>query len=420
MNSLSECRLTLFPAFEDLLREFVERTGIFFPALTKGRAAFFRDFSRWFSTGLKGKPVSIIAPEPALGLPFPDARQIISSAAFGSSNFQNDDEIIGLLEKYGLAGRHLGQLLSTLSGGELLLLNYARAEAQAFKNIDGLVACNPVFWLNSSRYHFWHQICERFFSLGKGVDVLALAGDSLLDPLPASKTVSVSTFEVSLCIDRPVLIFPEIRFPVFQPEYRIEYLFAQGTGKIRSPFLITGDNGIGKSQLARLLAGIHQPVSGKAGIVGSDNSFVRLLFQESIGQLFTMHPQEHLGWVFSGDSKLAGRAAGLLTELVPSGPREDTGTHKSAGSSSLLYGKAALIAEKLAGRPSLILLDEPAWGLSCSEAATLVLNCCRLAHEQGTAVGIISHQPHWHDFAAGNLHLERRTGNQVEICYAES
>jgi len=405
-----------FDTYEELVDHFVQATGIFFPKMAAGRSEFFRAFSQWLNRSTQSSSRAVITPDPAQGLALPNALQILTSALNQSRKNAGTAEASELLEKYGLASKILTQPVNTLSGGELLLLNFAKAEAQC-SHIKGLAACNPVFWLNPARHKFWLNLCDSYKAADKNVEALVLRGDHLDSSSRSDKFPSVDALSVNLLIDSPLVNFPEIQFPVFHAASKLLYSWVSETDEVFSPFLITGDNGVGKSIFARLLAGILPVSSGRAFIVNSDgNSMVRLLFQESITQLFALAPSEYLMRVFSASKELFEQVTRLFRELmqsVCSGKSPDD----TRVWSSLLAGKACLIAARLVEKPALLLLDEPGWGLSRLDAGKLVFNTCRLAHQLGTGVGIISHQPEWHDFTRSNLKLKQVEPEQVEISH---
>ena len=417
MNS-AEKKMTIsaFDTYEGLVDHFVQATGIFFPKMAAGRGEFFRGFSQWLGGLKQSRPQAVITPDPAQGLALPNAMQILTSALSQSGRSAGETDAATLIEKYGLTTKMLTQPVSTLSGGELLLLNFAKAEAQC-RHVSVLTACNPIFWLNPARHKFWLNLCENYEASDKKVEALILRGDHLDAHSHSDKFEPVAPLPLNLQINRPLIDFPEIQFPVFHAASRLQYSWASEPGEIFSPFLLTGDNGVGKSIFARLLAGILPVSSGRAFIVNSDgNSMVRLLFQESITQLFALAPSEYLMRVFSASKELFEQVTRLFRELmqsVCSGKSSDD----TRVWSSLLAGKACLIAARLVEKPALLLLDEPGWGLSRHDAGKLVFNTCRLAHQLGTGVGIISHQPEWHDFTRSNLKLKQIEPEQVEISH---
>lgn len=417
MNS-AEKKMTIsaFDTYEGLVDNFVQSTGIFFPKMAAGRGEFFRGFSQWLGCLRKSKPLAVITPDPAQGLALPNAIQIITSALNQSGSNSGEAEAAMLIEKYGLHTQMLTQPVSTLSGGELLLLNFAKAEAQC-GHVTALAACNPVFWLNHSRHKYWLNLCRHYEIQEKPVDVLILRGDQLDVSAGSDKFPPVAPLPVNLLVDAPLVNFPEIQFPVFHAASKLQYSWASGPEEISSPFLLTGDNGVGKSIFARLLAGILPISAGRASVMNSEgNRNVRLLFQEAIAQLFAMSPFEYLRRVFSSSRALFAEAVGLFRSLMQAMLSKQLSDDDQIWN-SLLAGKACLIAARLAEKPALLLLDEPGWGLSRSDAGNLIFNTCRLAHQLGTGVGIISHQPEWHDFAASNLKLKKIAPEQVEISH---
>lgn len=417
MNSVEKMKtLAAFDNYEALVDYFVESTGIFFPKMAAGRGEFFRGFSQWLSHLRTSKPQAVITPDPAQGLALPNAMQILTSALNQSGKSASEEEACMLIEKYGLTTNILTQPVSTLSGGELLLLNFAKAEAQC-SHVKALSACSPVFWLNRTRHKYWFNLCRHYESFNKTVDVLILRGDELDTNAVSDNFPLVEPLPVNLLIERPLVNFPEIQFPVFHAASKLLYSWASETNEVFSPVLLTGDNGVGKSIFARLLAGILPVSSGRAFInTPGGNRIVRLLFQEAITQLFALSPFEYLKRVFSASGALLSEATRLFRELMLAVcPENASETNQNAN--SLLAGKACLIAARLAEKPALLLLDEPGWGLSRQDAGRLVFNTCRLAHRLGTGVGIISHQPEWHAFAASNLKLKKIAPEQVEISH---
>ncbi len=417
MNS-AEKKITVsaFATYERLVDHFVQSTGIFFPKIAAGRNEFFKGFSHWLNGSRQSMPGAVITPDPSQGLALPNAMQILTSALNHPDVSSGEAGAAMLVEKYGLTAKMLTQPVSTLSGGELLLLNFAKAEAQC-GHVKALTACNPVFWLNPARHKHWLNLCRHYEARERPVDVLILRGDQLDTPAESDRFASVDPLPVNLSVDMPLVNFPEIQFPVFHAASRLQYSWPSETQKILSPFLLTGDNGVGKSIFARLLAGILPVSSGRVAIINQDgNRNVRLLFQEAITQLFTLSPFGYLKRVFSASRLLLDEATGLFRELMLAVRPDDLSEDKPAWS-SLLAGKACLIAARLAEKPALILLDEPGWGLSRHDAGNLVFHSCRLAHRLGTGVGIISHQPGWHDFAASNLKLKKIAPEQVEISH---
>jgi ABC-type branched-subunit amino acid transport system ATPase component len=74
---------------------------------------------------------------------------------------------------------------------------------------------------------------------------------------------------------------------------------------------------------------------------------------------------------------------------------------------SLLEIKALLVAVRLCGRPSALILDEPDWGLSRDSAIALVLAIIKVAHEVSTPILLISHKPWWLNLAKSTINVQR-------------
>ncbi|MGD8494466.1 MAG: ABC transporter ATP-binding protein, partial [Desulfobacterales bacterium] len=91
----------------------------------------------------------------------------------------------------------------------------------------------------------------------------------------------------------------------------------------------------------------------------------------------------------------------------PSEPSEDRGFR------SLLEVKAILVAIRLCGKPSAIIIDEPDWGLKRASAVAFVSAIISVCHKSDVPVILISHKPWWLNLAKSVLRVER-TAKKIE------
>ncbi len=402
-----------FARYEELVDYFVSETGIFFPDLSRPGAEFFRGFSEWLKKRSDSSPGSnraLILPEPVQGLAFPTPGEVMASLFYGLGEKEKQSRIIEILAMFGIDSGKLEQPVVTLSGGEILQLNYAKNYVLA-ETASGMLACNPLFWLNRKRYGLWDTLVDRYSSMNKKVTTVAVRAADLT---AIKNPPTLAALDFRILLDSPEIVFPEVTFPAFHPQNRICYRYDGEQIVCASPLLITGDNGTGKSVFARMLAGVFAATGDRLSVRGyNDSDSVRLLFQECIFQMFTQGIIEHRAAVFAADSRAGDIAAenfSQMEKLLRSfglDPQKDR----------LLRQKAALIAERLVYCPALLLLDEPGWGLNECAVRGLVMASCWLAHAQNTAVAVISHQPETIGVIAGHLHLERVGKEEVFMQY---
>ena len=166
--------------------------------------------------------------------------------------------------------------------------------------------------------------------------------------------------------------------------------------------LISGPSGAGKSTLLNLVAGFDRPDHGRITVGGDDVAQLRdpARFRREV-----------LGFVFQLHHLIAGLTAleNVEVALVPGEPRrrERLARANDALAEVGLAGRAAhrpaqlsggerqrvALARALAGRPRLVLADEPTGALDSESGAQVLDLLTGLCRRDGVTVLLVSHDP---------------------------
>jgi putative ABC transport system ATP-binding protein len=164
---------------------------------------------------------------------------------------------------------------------------------------------------------------------------------------------------------------------------------------------IVGPSGSGKSTLLHVMGTLERPTRGAVRVAGEDTSSM------TDAQLSGLRARR-LGFVFQqfflldGLSVLDNVADGLLYRGLPLAERrqlaeaaiEKVGIgHRLAHRPNQLSGgeqQRTAIARALAGRPTLLMADEPTGNLDSASGASL-LALLRELHRDGTTIAVITH-----------------------------
>ena len=168
---------------------------------------------------------------------------------------------------------------------------------------------------------------------------------------------------------------------------------------LESPLLLWGDNGQGKSLIAKVFAGAL-PFEGEACLRGPEGAKgARLLFQDVLNQTLMrsvrqLAPPSRNGDVAAAYDTIV-KDVGRLNPAARARLTTFAERHRRTSPPSLLEMKILLTALRLAGEKTVLILDEPDWGLSRSDAVAFVSAVMAAAHARGLPLILISHKPWW-------------------------
>ncbi len=402
----SSLTIRRFGTQEELIGSFAQETRIPIPRMTGGPGQFFADLGQWAATYAHFPPESslcaAIPPDPSMGLAYPHPADELTAALATVGKPASKSLIEECAEEFGLCPDLLSRPTVALSGGERLLLNYAKAAIIA-PIARRLVVCSPLQWLSPANYFYLDRLLSRYKNNGQKITLMALDGERIFrNELKGRESESdlseLKLIPWSIELRNAVVSYPGRRFPIESAERTIHFKSRNEQVKLDSPTLCEGSNGIGKSTFARCLCQCETAAAGSFRVrSGSFDGPARLLMSYADDQLFGISPREHINWIFRCDHHAKKEAIKLFSDM-----QDDVatflGNNPECGSignrldpTTLLQAKLALVAERLLAKPSLIILDEPGWGLSRSFAAAFFRSVCMRASSQGTAVLVIAH-----------------------------
>jgi ABC-type Mn2+/Zn2+ transport system ATPase subunit len=410
--------VTGFETFEAREAAFNAAVGHLIPARYMGPQRFWKEFRKITEDhrgSLEPMPTYITS-NPRDCLAFGTVSQVLAAAwwaaAGGSDNRSfGQGGLDGILEDFGLR-RLENQPLRTLSGGETVRLSLAKTMLAA-AGARRLVIASPFCWLSRHHLPLLEKVMDRFSDARKPVDVLIMQGESCQDEISADRLhafkMPVPYLDFSLRISGlKINLGTPINAITAQPAHAgVRDMDA----RLTSPCLLVGDNGQGKSLVAKALCGAVGCVGSVC--IESNNSAGRgrLLFQDVVSQTLLRSFKE-LQRMESSSRGFTAEAifTGLLSfqaRTASDGASVRASMSSSPGAPSLLEVKTMLIAVRLAANPAALVLDEPDWGLSRDAAIGLVLAVVDKAHQLGVPVILISHKPWWRSVAGSVIEVSK-------------
>jgi energy-coupling factor transporter ATP-binding protein EcfA2 len=406
---------TYFGTYE--AREEAFRKGVFalIPRKYAGPKLFWNDFGKITLNELLQfikQPIAYITSNPRDCLAFGTPWQVLTAATLRS---QDSDKRISvniseIAEAFGIM-ENLYQPIRTLSGGETVKVSLAKSFVVS-NSSNRLVISSPFSWLSSENFVYFQDLFYHYLNCGIPVDLLALEGEDSNEPLSESFSgVTNSNVEFSLRLEDVNILLGSSLNPIYaeQTYARVEN-FKQ---RLSSPCLIIGNNGQGKSLIAKALSGaLSYQGAAEIGTEGNTGP-PRLLFQDVITQTLLRSFNaiarsavcQDMAMPMALYEKILKTYRTITKEFhseqTPSEPLKDWGFR------SLLEVKAILMAIRLCGKPSAIILDEPDWGLTRASAGAFVSAVISVCHELTVPVILISHKPWWLNLAKSVLRVQR-------------
>lgn len=392
---------------EHLAIRFQELTNITTPSLIDGSMAFLKDYGSWLlhyatDTNSRLNNCVFIPQNPAHSIVYQTGGECLESARRLCLERTGKVEPLNVFtEKFALNKSLLSQPTYTLSGGECALVAMAKT-AILMPTAKSAVICSPARWLHSSKRPLIRDALFGCDPNAAPASFLELQGE--FDTHQAQKNLlgfaPKNSVTWTLTCKMASVIFPEIDFPCHSPQRRIDFIASAEKMELPSPTLLTGDNGVGKSTFAKVIAGLISLNAGTISVeVGGFSATPRLLFQEGSHQLFALPPEAHLtrAFVFAEEMKKAAREEfAILQERTTEFCRaiqHDAFIGSDDSPNTLLQARLMLAAERLVSGSRLLILDEPAWGLASAAAKAIVAAIIERAHERNIGVLIISHEP---------------------------
>ncbi len=401
---MNGCRFYRFATYEAREKAFRRLAGGILPRHYGGPRVFWSDLHQAAREGLGSADAGLLAritANPRDCLAFGSAHQVLVAASMtGQAPGPATGRTADLARIFGI-DHLLRQPIRTLSGGETVLVALAKAAA-LLPAARGLVIASPFTWLSRENQPYLETLLAYYDRHQAATTVLLLDGEDDDRPAPPPDLPAGPDFG---------LFFEGVKTPL-SPSLgvagRLPAMAAIGDSAIRlkSPCLIAGANGQGKSLLAKVLAGAV-PFKGRVGLeAGGGPGTVRLLFQDVMTQTLLRDPAA-LAAAGAGPHKddPLRMAAALEAEFEVRRKEAAEETATGPGAPSLRRVKTMLAATRLCTRPAALILDEPDWGLSRQDAIAWVQAVITAAHRQGTAVMLISHKSWWPAVCASTLRV---------------
>lgn len=408
----------LFDSFEAQMVRLHGLAGLSPPLMAEGPTSFFTSLNTWFATSEARD--TIVLPDPSLNLSLPYPEDELRLASRDPTTFA-DPLAQPFLERFGLDAEILRRPVSALSGGERMLVSLMKGTLLTTRG-QQLIVCSPFFWLDPEHRALVTSVLNDRHEAGINIRLMSLQGENEPSTSTQQLVTTSPELEWQLTFDQSTVRFPACTFPRQTNEKQIRFTL-RSPASLRSPTLISGANGIGKTTFAKLLAGLLRPKDRRPQIaVRGFGGHARLLMQDALLHLFGSTPGGHLDRVLRHDKSLAEGARTLFRELQNSCASslsainaEFTIGNKNVPN-SVFQAKLALVCERLIGGPPLLILDEPSWCLSKDASRVFMQEIVKAAHARKTAVAVISHNADWwQGMMAGHLRMEAGKG-LGEVC----
>ena len=424
---------TVFNTYEE--REDAFRRSVVFKLARRyaGPSVFWQDFSRITREGItadENGQVAYIPSNPRDCLAFGSAHQVLMAASMAAGETgAGVMETVSDTAKVFDIEEQLGQPIRTLSGGETVKLALAKSYI-SLSSCSRMVIASPFAWLSASNRHLLETVVSESDKLKKSLSLLILAGEEDLSLISENDPFfSLSSERIAF-----TLKLTDIRIPLsltLNPLVsKAHHATIQNASlQLVSPCLIVGDNGQGKSLVARALAGAVA-ARGNAAVISESQppNPACLLFQDVLAQTMLRSFKTLASGITRSQREAVLRIYQHMRKdfnaaLHPFGKGNTVRINDwGATFHHLLDIKTVLVASRLASAPSALILDEPDWGLSRSSAIAFVSAALSAAHRQKTPVLLISHKPWWQPIAKSRVLVSRterkESGDSTEPAFS--